>query len=160
MIESDFRLQASDSRDSRWERQPNRNATIRRRDFRGEDCRMSREHRKLEVFTLADDLVVEVCPVTTGFDTEERYGLKSQLRRAAIGVPATIVEGCARRTTKDYLHFVTIALGSASEVRYLLGLAARLGLLDADAVAPIRARCDELVRALQRLVSALERPGA
>jgi four helix bundle protein len=44
-------------------------------------------------------------------------------------VPTNLVEGCTRRSTKDYLHFVEISLGSASEVRYLLRLAHRLGLM-------------------------------
>ena len=118
---------------------------------------MSRDHTKLKVYHLADELVVDVYRATAGFPPEERYGLQAQMRRAAVRCPSTLVEGCARTTTRDYKHFVTIALGSASEVRYMFGLAQRLGFLQSDVSAGIRKRYDELVRSLQSLVSALER---
>ena len=116
---------------------------------------MSRDHRKLKVFLLSDGLVLDVYRLTRAFPVEERYGLQSQIRRAAVSVPTNIVEGSARRTSRDYVHFIRMAMGSASEVRYLLGLSARLGLLD-DAQ-PIEQRYDELVRGLQRLIDAIER---
>ena len=87
------------------------------------------------------------------------YGLQARIRRAAVRVAATLVEGSARRTTRDYAHFVTIALGSAEEVRYLLSVSARLGFLDAPIATDLRSRYDELVRGLQGLVSALENDG-
>ena len=79
--------------------------------------------------------------------------MKAQIRRAAVSVPTNIVEGCARRTTKDYLHFLQISLGSASEVRYLLGLSMRLEML--SDVAALCGRYDELVRSLQKLGDSL-----
>ena len=116
---------------------------------------MPRDHRKLKVFQLADALVVDVYRATTNFPAAETYGLRAQIRRAAVSVPTNLVEGCARRSTKDYLHFVGIALGSASETRYLLDLSYRLGFLPAEYSA-LERRYEELVRALHRLLGALD----
>ena len=119
---------------------------------------MSRDPSKLKVFHLADKLVVEVYRATRGFPVEERYGLQAQLRRAAVSVPTNIVEGCARNSEKDYLHFVDVAIASASEVRYLLGLSARLGILQkADDELLVRSYAD-LIRSLQKLLNSLRNP--
>jgi four helix bundle protein len=119
---------------------------------------MSRDPGKLKVFQLADGLVVEVYRLARRFPPEERYGLQAQLRRAAVSAPTNIVEGCARRSTKDYLYFIGVALGSASEVRYLLSLARRLGFVAAGDGDALEGRYVELIRGLQRLLDVLSRP--
>ena len=78
---------------------------------------MSRDHRKLKVFHLADALILNVYA-----ETAERWGICSQVRRSAISVAANIVEGSARRGTRAYLHFMNVATGSAAETLYLLDL--------------------------------------
>lgn len=109
------------------------------------------------MFRLADELVPHVYRSTAAFPAEERYGLQAQVRRASVSTAANIVEGCARRTTRDYLHFLTIALGSASETRYLLQLTSRLGFLPEDHLAHLDTGYRELVCSLQNLIQALER---
>lgn len=121
---------------------------------------MSRDPTKLKVFQLADDLVLEVYSRTRCFPSEERYGLQSQIRRAVISVPTNLVEGCARRTTKDYLRFVEISLGSASEARYLLNLAHKLGFLGQADLEELIPRFDEVIRSLQGLLNSLTKPEA
>src|SRR5215475_8509594 len=83
------------------------------------------------VFNLADDLVLEVYKITKGFPAEERYGIQSQLRRAALSTAVNIVEGSARRTTREYATFINVAVGSAAESRYLVDVSIRLGYLKA-----------------------------
>jgi four helix bundle protein len=116
---------------------------------------MSRDHRKLEAFQLADSLIVDLYLATKTFPFEERFGLQSQLRRGAVSVTANLVEGSARSSERDYLHFVAIALGSASEVRYLIELAIRLRYVDATSGRALVHGYDRVVRALQGLVSAI-----
>lgn len=116
---------------------------------------MSRDHSKLKVFAMADELVPAVYRATATFPQEERYGLVSQLRRAAISVAANIVEGCARRTTRDYVHFLETALGSASELRYLLDVSSRLGFLSKGDRDVLDQNFAALLRSLQRLIDSL-----
>ncbi len=98
---------------------------------------MSNDHRKLDAFKLADQLALGVYEATQDFHASEKYGLRSQIRRAAVSVPTNIVEGCARDSNKEYAHFLSIALGSARELIYLIGLSVRLKLLDAPSGQPL-----------------------
>jgi four helix bundle protein len=70
-------------------------------------------------------LAEDVYGLTQQFPNEERYGLTSQLRRAAISIPANIAEGNSRSTTKDYLRFLTMAVGSLAEMETFLELTKR-----------------------------------
>ena len=88
-----------------------------------------RDYTKIEAWRLADDLTVAIYQCTRSFPKEELYGMTSQIRRAACSVPANIVEGSARETKKDYLHFLYIARGSLAETQYFVHLACRLGYL-------------------------------
>jgi four helix bundle protein len=93
---------------------------------------MSRDHNKLRVFSDAHHLTLAISKNTLNFPKEEQFGMRVQLRRAAVSVPSNIVEGCARKTTKEYYNFVNIGLGSASELGYLIGLAEELGFLSRE----------------------------
>ena len=121
---------------------------------------VSRDPRSLQAFVLADELVPGVYRATRDFPPEERFGLQSQLRRGAVSVAANLVEGCARRSQRDYLHFVGIAIGSASEVRYLLDLATRLGYSAARNAKELTEGYGRVIRALQSLLTTLGSPEA
>ena len=119
---------------------------------------MSRDPHKLEAFVLADALVVDVYGATRSFPVEERFGLQAQLRRGAVSVAANLVEGSSRRSLRDYLHLVSIAIGSASEARYLVELAVRLQLADAQDGKRLISGYTRVIRALQALITSLEAP--
>ena len=116
-----------------------------------------RAHRKLDLWQKSVDFVVDVYNVTKDFPSEERFGLQAQLRRAAVSAAANIVEGSARRTGREYLHFLNIALGSACEARYLLSLAHRLGFLKKADAEHMSARSSAVVKTLAGLMRALDR---
>jgi four helix bundle protein len=117
---------------------------------------MSRDHRKLRVFTLADNLVSEVYRASSGFPASERYGLQAQLRKAAVSSAVNIVEGSARRTDGEYLHFLNISLGSAAETRYLCDLSARLNYLAPADRQRLEAGYSHLCAGLTALINSLE----
>src|SRR4051812_20426537 len=83
-------------------------------------------HRDLKVWQLGMDITEQIYQLTNAFPDIERFGLISQLRRAAVSVPANIAEGNARASTKEYLRFLSIAVGSLAEVETFLDLALRL----------------------------------
>jgi len=116
---------------------------------------MSRDHRKLRVFHDAHALTIAIYKQTMNFPRDEWYGIRQQLRRAAVSGPTNIVEGSARGTIKDYCNFLITALGSASELTYLVGLAYELGFLAPGSVR-LSQQCDSIVRQLQRLVTSVE----
>lgn len=91
-----------------------------------------RSHEKLEVWKKAIDFVLLIYKLTESFPSDERFGLTSQLRRAAVSVPANIAEGAARAFPKDKLRFIAIAQGSISEVETELIISRKLGYLGQD----------------------------
>ena len=117
---------------------------------------MARDPRKLRAFVLADALVPDIYKATKDFPVEERYGLVAQIRRAAVSAPTNIVEGCARRSTKDYLNFLNVANGSACELAYLLGLSARLQMLAESLASALADRSQHVAANLTALINSLE----
>ena len=83
----------------------------------------------LHVWKKAHKPVLEIYNITRGFPTEEKFGLVSQMRRAAVSIPANIAEGFKKRTLRDKSNFYNIAQGSLEELRYYLILSKDLGFL-------------------------------
>jgi four helix bundle protein len=108
------------------------------------------------MFQQADALVGAVYQATKRFPGDERFGLQSQIRRAAVSAAANIVEGSARRTGAEYVNHLNIAAGSAAEARYLIDLAFRLGLLMGDESTSLDKGYRELAAGLCTLIAALE----
>ena len=112
-----------------------------------------RNHKNLRAFELADQLALLIYANTKNFPKEELFGMTSQLRRAAVSVPSNIVEGCARHSLADYIHFMNIAYGSLCEVEYQLSLAERLGYLSDPK--PALALASETGKVLNGLIRSL-----
>jgi four helix bundle protein len=98
--------------------------------------------------TVQDEL--EVYRLTSGFPRDEKFGLVSQMRRAAVSVPANIAEGFKKRGSKDKANFYNIAQGSLEELRYYFILARDLGYMR-ELVAQTSA-FDEIGRMLHALI--------
>ena len=117
-----------------------------------------RDHTKLRAFELADDIAVGTYELTRGFPNDERFGLVSQMRRAAVSVPSNIVEGCARDSQADYLRFLHIAFGSLRELHYQVGLSIRLGFAQATTISDFQNKLVEAEKVLNGLIRSLSNP--
>jgi four helix bundle protein len=87
----------------------------------------------------------------------EQFGLTSQIRRAAVSIPANIAEGAARNSTKEFAHFLSNASGSASDLGTELLIACRTGFLDKDEYSTIRSELDSIGRMIVGLSRNLRR---
>jgi four helix bundle protein len=112
-------------------------------------------YRNLEVWQFAVNWILLVYRSSAGWPKDERFGLTSQVRRAAVSVASNIAEGAARRTTGEFLQFVGIARGSLAEAETQLMIAARLGYLEPDAENRLLAAADRISRMLVSLAAAL-----
>ncbi|MGD9599833.1 MAG: four helix bundle protein [Steroidobacteraceae bacterium] len=111
---------------------------------------------KLDVYRYADRLAIEVYRCTASLPVAERYGLVTQMRRAAVSIASNIAEGSARTSDNDFARYLEIALGSARELAYQIHLTERLHLAQAE-LATMSTLCDETTRMLGALVYALRR---
>ena len=118
---------------------------------------MLKTWKELTVWKKAHGLVLEIYKLTAEFPDEERFRLTNQLCRAAASVPANIVEGQSRQTTKEYVHFLYNARGSLEETRYHLLLAKDLELLDSDTYATLEADYETVSKMLNGLIQSLKR---
>ena len=109
----------------------------------------------MQVWQAGIELVMEIDRLTGGFPPEERYGLTSQMRRAAVSVPSNIAEGAARQSEKEFLQFLIIARGSLSELETQVLIAGKLGYV--KAVDPILQRIDKIFGLLGGLIRSIKK---
>ncbi|HKT87885.1 MAG TPA: four helix bundle protein [Candidatus Sulfotelmatobacter sp.] len=118
---------------------------------------MGDTYRDLIAWQKAMTLVTEIYRATTSFPHDELYGLRSQLRRAAVSVPSNIAEGQARFSPGEFRQFLSHARGSLVEVETQLMIAETLGYLHKDESHSLLARAAELGRILNGLVASIRR---
>jgi len=113
--------------------------------------------KDLKVWQKAYSLVLEVYKASKNFPSEERFGLTSQIRRAAVAIPSNIAEGYARRYLKQYIQFLYIAYGSGAEIETQLMLAKDLGYLKEEKFKELIEKYYEIERMLMGLIKDLEK---
>lgn len=118
-----------------------------------------RPHEKLDVWKKAIDFVVAVYKATDRFPKDEKFGLTSQIRRAAVSIPANIAEGAGRKSYKEFAHFLSNSQGSASEVETELLIASRLSYIEETSYLALRSSLDEIGRMLTGLCHHLVKKG-
>jgi len=107
----------------------------------------------LIVWQRSHALVLQIYRLTKSFPPEERYGLTSQLRRAALSVPTNVAEGSKRLTNPEYARFLNIAEASLAETEYLLMVSRDLGYLTAAVTKPVLNETGEIAKMLHSLRS-------
>jgi len=111
-----------------------------------------KDFRRLQVWEKAHALTLQVYKSTKSFPSEERFGLTSQMRRAAASIPANIAEGCGRDGDPEFARFLQMAMGSATELEYHLLLAHDLEFLDKKQYDELAGSIDEVKRMLATLI--------
>lgn len=110
----------------------------------------------LKVWQRSHALVLKLYPLAATFPASERFGVTSQLRRAATSVPANIAEGSKRQGKVDFARFLNIAEGSLAETEYFVLLARDLDYLPAERAKPLLTEIDEIARMLYALRTKVE----
>ena len=116
-----------------------------------------RSHKDLRVWQKSMDLAEQDYKATVAMPKTEAYGLTSQLRRAAVSVPANIAEGYGRNSTRSYAHFLKTARGSLLELETQLILAQRVGVQNVNQVGPLTNETDSIGKMLSGLIKSVER---
>ena len=117
------------------------------------------DFKDLKVWQKAHQLTLEVYRVTRRFPREELYGLTSQMRRAAVSVPANVAEGCCRSGDAEFARFAHITMASASELEYHLLLARDLQLMSTEENESCASSVSEVKRMLASLIRTLKARG-
>lgn len=113
-------------------------------------------YKDLRVWQAARRLVREVYHVSESFPKEEMFGLRQQIRRAAVSVPSNVAEGYGRASRDDYVRFLRMARGSIFEVETQMVLACDLEYVSPDRLVPFREVFNEAVALLQALIRSLK----
>ena len=112
-------------------------------------------HKDLLVWKKGIDLVEQIYKFTKQFPKEELYGITNQMRRCAVSIPANIAEGSGRKNKAEFIQFLHIALGSASELETHLIISQRLGLLSINSYDEIMNALNEIIKMICGLINSL-----
>ena len=115
-----------------------------------------RDYKELKVWQNSFELTKEICMITKRLPEDEKYGLTSQIRRAAVSIPSNIAEGANRGSTKEFIRFLYIAIGSCAELETQLLLVEAMGLLD-KSINESKKKLQEIMKMLHGLIRSLKK---
>ena len=115
-----------------------------------------KDFRSLKVWEKAHLLTLKIYKVTEKFPREELYGLTSQIRKACVSIPTNIAEGCVRSSDADFSRFLYIALGSTSELEYLMMLAMDLNFIKSELHTELNNEINEIKKMLISMIQKLK----
>ena len=118
---------------------------------------MLKNYRELIVWQKSYQLCIDLYRITKGFPQEEKFGLTSQIRRAAVSVPSNIAEGYGRKTTPEYIRALYVAYGSHCELETQILLSGDLGYIKVKDMKELQEEIGEVERMLKALIRSLER---
>lgn len=116
---------------------------------------MIKSYRDLEVWKKSIQLVKQIYISTKNFPKEETYGLTNQMRRAAVSIASNIAEGKSRQTKNEYIQFLYIALGSASELDTQLVISKELDYINGQTENDLAENIDHISRMTRNLIKSL-----
>ena len=116
-----------------------------------------RDYTELVAWQKAMDFVEAVYQASKTFPKDELFGLTSQVRRAAVSIPSNIAEGQSRRSSREFLQFLSIARGSLSEVETQLVISKRLNYLSREQLTNLQHKSTELGRVIHGLTNAIQK---
>lgn len=111
---------------------------------------MAHNFRKLEVYSEALEIAKKTYRLSSNFPIEEKYGLKSQVQRAAVSIPSNIAEGSSRSSKKEFAHFLSISLGSAYELETQLLICKEFNFFNVE---DFETFLSELIKLQKRIMS-------
>ena len=118
---------------------------------------MAKPHHNLEVWKRSLDFVTEIYKITANFPADEKFGLVSQMRRAAVSIPSNIAEGAARNSRKEFINFLHIAQGSAAELETQILISQNLRFIESNQAEPLLQELEEISRMIIGLQKSLRR---
>jgi four helix bundle protein len=117
---------------------------------------MLKNFKELTVWQKSYQLCLEIYRLTRLFPDDEKYGLTSQMRRAAVSISSNIAEGYGRKTTPEYIHSLFIAYGSICELETQILLSIDLSYIHSDNTIKVQDNLGEVERMLKALIKSLE----
>ena len=113
-------------------------------------------YKDLKFWQLSRSFCKDIYVVTKSFPDDEKFGLVSQLRRAAVSIPSNIAEGASRNSNKDFIRFLTISLGSCYEIETQLLLSYDLDFINSNDLEKLNEELNNVIKLMSKFISSLK----